>query len=126
MLKTSQFEAPPERGSKTKRTQDFRPGFSLSSLTAYLVATGGGAVGVVTIPPTIPPIPPPHELHELQELQELPLLQVLQVLQQVCWQQQSLPFFLRRPASAESGVRATQAQATTATIQILRSIRLPP
>jgi hypothetical protein len=89
-----------------------------------LVATGGGAVGVVTIPPTIPP---PHELHELQELQELPLLQVLQVLQQVCcWQQQSLPFFLRRPASAESGVRATQAQATTATIQILRSIRLPP
>jgi hypothetical protein len=90
-----------------------------------LVATGGGAVGVVTIPPTIPP---PHELHELQELQ--PVLQVLQpvlqVLQQVCWQQQSLPFFLRRPASAESGVRATQAQATTATIQILRSIRLPP
>jgi hypothetical protein len=89
-----------------------------------LVATGGGAVGVVTIPPTIPP---PHELQELHELQVLqPLLQVLQVLQQVCWQQQSLPFFLRRPASAESGVRATQAQATTATIQILRSIRLPP
>ena len=69
-------------------------------------------------------------LHLFGWLQLLQLLQVLQVLQQVvvqhgCGQQQSF-FFLRRPASAESGVRATHAQATIATIQILRTIRLPP
>jgi hypothetical protein len=107
-----------EPGCKNKENPGF-PAWVLFAVAAYFVATGGGAVGVVAT------IPPPHELHEPHELQLLQ--QLLQVLQQV-WQQgsQQLFFFLRRPASAESGVRATQAQATTATIQILRSIRLPP
>lgn len=77
-------------------------------------------------------MPPPQLLHELQLLQPvLQLLQVLhelQVLQQVVVQQvdgQQL-FFLRRPASAVSGVRATAALAKATTIHILRSILHPP
>jgi hypothetical protein len=103
------------RSGKTKRTQAERRVLPVSiEIVDYFdgVATGGGAV-VVTGAAAMPP-------------QLLQVLQVLQVLQQVVQQdvqhgggQQRLR---RRPASAESGVRATTAVANATTIHILRNI----